>query len=228
MGQTQVHRILNQVGALAFPGVFDTLSAKIASRSGFPMAFVSGYSVAATAIGEPDMGLLTQTEITDRARRICMSVSIPDHRRCRHRLRQSAERPSHRPRIDRRRGRRLLPGRPALAEEVRAHAGQAGHRARGIHSRRSVPPSKPARTAISSSSPAPTPWPSPAWTRRSSASWRPARPVPTPASSRPRPRVERPASHRPPRADADGGQHDRGRQNAGPAAAANWPPWASS
>ena len=41
------------------------------------MAFVSGYSVAATAIGEPDMGLLTQTEMIDRARRICMSVKIP-------------------------------------------------------------------------------------------------------------------------------------------------------
>jgi methylisocitrate lyase len=41
------------------------------------MAFVSGYSVAATAIGEPDLGLLTQTEMIDRARRICMSVKIP-------------------------------------------------------------------------------------------------------------------------------------------------------
>lgn len=77
MGQTRVHRILNEVGALAFPGVFDTLSAKLAERAGFPMAFVSGYSVAATAIGEPDMGLLTQTEMIDRARRICMSVPIP-------------------------------------------------------------------------------------------------------------------------------------------------------
>ena len=47
------------------------------SAAGFPLAFVSGYSVAATAIGEPDMGLLTQTEMIDRARRICMSVQIP-------------------------------------------------------------------------------------------------------------------------------------------------------
>jgi 2-methylisocitrate lyase-like PEP mutase family enzyme len=70
MGQTRVHRILDQVGALAFPGVFDTLSAKLAERAGFPMAFVSGYSVAATAIGEPDLGLLTQTEMIDRARRV--------------------------------------------------------------------------------------------------------------------------------------------------------------
>jgi methylisocitrate lyase len=77
MPKTRVHRILDQAGTLAFAGVFDTLSAKLAQQVGFPMAFVSGYSVAATAIGEPDMGLLTQTEITDRARRICMSVSIP-------------------------------------------------------------------------------------------------------------------------------------------------------
>jgi 2-methylisocitrate lyase-like PEP mutase family enzyme len=77
MGDTRVHRILDEVGALAFPGVFDALSAKVAQRAGFPLAFVSGYSVAATAIGEPDMGLLTQTEMIDRARRICMSVTIP-------------------------------------------------------------------------------------------------------------------------------------------------------
>ena len=77
MTATRVHRILDEAGALAFPGVYDTLSAKIAQRVGFPLAFVSGYSVAATAIGEPDMGLLTQTEMIDRARRICMSVSIP-------------------------------------------------------------------------------------------------------------------------------------------------------
>jgi methylisocitrate lyase len=41
------------------------------------MAFISGYSVAATAIGEPDLGLLTQTEIVDQARRVCRSVEIP-------------------------------------------------------------------------------------------------------------------------------------------------------
>ena len=77
MGATRIHRILNEVGAIAFPGVFDTLSAKLAQRAGFPMAFVSGYSVAATTIGEPDLGLLTQTEMIDRARRICLSVPLP-------------------------------------------------------------------------------------------------------------------------------------------------------
>ncbi len=77
MGGTRIHRILDEVGAIAFPGAYDALSAKLVERAGFPMGFVSGYSVAATAIGEPDLGLLTQTEIVERARRICGSVAIP-------------------------------------------------------------------------------------------------------------------------------------------------------
>jgi 2-methylisocitrate lyase-like PEP mutase family enzyme len=74
---TRVAEILKKNGSVVFPGVYDTLSARIVERVGFPMSFISGYSVAATAIGEPDMGLLTQTEIVERARRICGSVTIP-------------------------------------------------------------------------------------------------------------------------------------------------------
>ncbi|MCI0332643.1 MAG: oxaloacetate decarboxylase [Planctomycetes bacterium] len=77
MPRTRVHEILDRHGSIVFPGVYDTLSAKLAARAGFPMAFISGYSVAATAIGEPDLGLLTQTEIVDRARQVCRSVEIP-------------------------------------------------------------------------------------------------------------------------------------------------------
>ena len=74
---TRVGAILQREGSIVFPGVYDTLSAKIVERAGFPMSFISGYSVAATAIGEPDLGLLTQTEIVDQARRVCGSVKIP-------------------------------------------------------------------------------------------------------------------------------------------------------
>jgi 2-methylisocitrate lyase-like PEP mutase family enzyme len=77
MNKTRIQRILDEAGAIAFPGIFDTLSAKLAEQVGFPVGFVSGYSVAATAIGEPDLGLLTQTEMIERARYICASVSIP-------------------------------------------------------------------------------------------------------------------------------------------------------
>lgn len=77
MARTRVESILDEQKSIVFPGVYDTLSAKLAARAGFPMAFISGYSVAATAIGEPDLGLLTQTEIVEQARRVCGSVSIP-------------------------------------------------------------------------------------------------------------------------------------------------------
>ncbi len=73
----RVQRILGDRGSLVFPGVYDTLSAKVAERAGFPLAFISGYAVSATFIGQPDLGLLTQTEIVERARQICGAVTIP-------------------------------------------------------------------------------------------------------------------------------------------------------
>ena len=77
MAILRVQKILEEIGSLAFPGVYDTLSAKLAEQAGFPMVFISGYSVSATCIGEPHLGLLTQTEIVERARRVCGSVNIP-------------------------------------------------------------------------------------------------------------------------------------------------------
>ena len=77
MPTTRVGAILERQGSVVFPGVYDTLSAKLVERAGFAMSFISGYSVAATSIGEPDLGLLTQTEIVERARRVCGSVRIP-------------------------------------------------------------------------------------------------------------------------------------------------------
>ncbi len=77
MNHSRIHQIIEQAGTVALPGVYDTLSGKICQRAGFPMTFVSGYAVSATAIGQPDVGLLTQTEITDRARRICLALDIP-------------------------------------------------------------------------------------------------------------------------------------------------------
>jgi len=77
MAANRIQKVLDAVSALTFPGIYDTLSAKIAEQVGFPMGFISGYSLAAATIGEPDFGLLTQTEVVERARAICASVSIP-------------------------------------------------------------------------------------------------------------------------------------------------------
>jgi len=55
---------------MVMAGAYDVLSAKIAERAGFPAVVLTGYGVAASYLGEPDFGLLTQTEILDTARRV--------------------------------------------------------------------------------------------------------------------------------------------------------------
>lgn len=72
-----VRSVLAQGGQLIMPGVYDALSAKIAARAGFEVIFITGYSVSATLLGEPDFGLLTQTEVVGAAQRICSVVNTP-------------------------------------------------------------------------------------------------------------------------------------------------------
>jgi 2,3-dimethylmalate lyase len=72
-----VRRHLSEKGQLVMPGVFDALSAKIASRAGFEVIFITGYSLSATLLGEPDFGLLTQTEVVNAAERICSVTDTP-------------------------------------------------------------------------------------------------------------------------------------------------------
>jgi 2,3-dimethylmalate lyase len=72
-----VRRHLSEKGQLVMPGVFDALSAKIASRAGFEVIFITGYSLSATLLGEPDFGLLTQTEVVSAAERICSVTDTP-------------------------------------------------------------------------------------------------------------------------------------------------------
>ncbi|MER6738766.1 isocitrate lyase/PEP mutase family protein [Streptomyces puniciscabiei] len=50
------------------PGVFDGLSASLVARTGFAAAYFTGAGVAVAGFGLPDIGLLTQAEMTDRAR----------------------------------------------------------------------------------------------------------------------------------------------------------------
>jgi 2,3-dimethylmalate lyase len=74
---TLVRRHLSEKGQLVMPGVFDALSAKIAARAGFEVIFITGYSLSATLLGEPDFGLLTQTEVVNAAQRVCSVVDTP-------------------------------------------------------------------------------------------------------------------------------------------------------
>jgi 2-methylisocitrate lyase-like PEP mutase family enzyme len=59
------------------PGVYDALTARIAARVGFDIVFISGYSVSAARLGEPDFGFLTQSEMADAARTVCRVSEAP-------------------------------------------------------------------------------------------------------------------------------------------------------
>jgi 2-methylisocitrate lyase-like PEP mutase family enzyme len=50
------------------PGVFDGISAHLVARLGFPAGYLTGAGVAASGFGLPDIGLVTQTEMAERAR----------------------------------------------------------------------------------------------------------------------------------------------------------------
>jgi methylisocitrate lyase len=73
----KVHPLIEQGDVFLVAGVYDALSAKLAERAGFHAVVVTGYGVSASLLGEPDFGLMTQTELIDAARRICNAVSIP-------------------------------------------------------------------------------------------------------------------------------------------------------
>ena len=62
---------------IVMPGVYDALTARIAARVGFDIVFISGYSVSAARLGEPDFGFLTQTEMADTARAVCRVSRAP-------------------------------------------------------------------------------------------------------------------------------------------------------
>lgn len=60
--------------SVLLPGLWDPLSALVARRAGFRAGFLSGYCLSGTLLGQPDVGLLTQTEVADAARRVCSRV----------------------------------------------------------------------------------------------------------------------------------------------------------
>jgi 2-methylisocitrate lyase-like PEP mutase family enzyme len=62
---------------LVMGGVYDGLTTRLADQAGFEVLFMGGFSVAATMLGEPDFGYLTQTEMADAARRVCRLTTRP-------------------------------------------------------------------------------------------------------------------------------------------------------
>lgn len=72
-----IRKLLADGVTVNMPGVYDALTTRLAARAGFEVLFVSGYSVSASRLGDPDFGYLTQSEIADTARSICSNTGLP-------------------------------------------------------------------------------------------------------------------------------------------------------
>jgi 2-methylisocitrate lyase-like PEP mutase family enzyme len=61
---------------LVAPGCFDGLSARLVEEAGFEAAYLSGGAVA-RSMGIPDIGLVTMSEVIERAAQVVAAVKIP-------------------------------------------------------------------------------------------------------------------------------------------------------
>lgn len=72
----RLRQVLASDKLLVMPCCYDGLSARLVERAGFPVTFMSGYSVAGS-FGLPDTGLLTAGELRDALARITAATSLP-------------------------------------------------------------------------------------------------------------------------------------------------------
>jgi len=52
---------------LVAPGAYDALSARLIAQAGFSAVYMTGFGTAASVLGQPDVGLLTMSEMVSRA-----------------------------------------------------------------------------------------------------------------------------------------------------------------
>jgi 2-methylisocitrate lyase-like PEP mutase family enzyme len=76
MGRAQLDPVLQRSGSVIVPGVFDALSARLAVQAGAQAIYMSGFAVAGTAFGIPDIGLVSAAEMVERVR-VLAAISSP-------------------------------------------------------------------------------------------------------------------------------------------------------
>ena len=59
------------------PGAYDAWSARLAEKAGFKCVYMTGYGVAASVLGRPDIGLASVTEMATAAKNMNLATGIP-------------------------------------------------------------------------------------------------------------------------------------------------------
>ncbi len=74
---TKLRNLIKNNSFLPIPSCFDALSAKLIEQTGFDAMFMSGFAASASRIGEPDLGVMTFTEVLDQLNNITDATSLP-------------------------------------------------------------------------------------------------------------------------------------------------------
>lgn len=64
---TRLRELLASPDMIIAPGAYDALSARLIARAGFSAVYMTGFGTAASVLGQPDVGLLTMSEMVSRA-----------------------------------------------------------------------------------------------------------------------------------------------------------------
>jgi 2-methylisocitrate lyase-like PEP mutase family enzyme len=76
-GARRLRELLVREELIIAPGVYDGISAALVGKLGFPAAYLTGAGVSAAGYGLPDVGLLTLTEMAERARVLAGLLDVP-------------------------------------------------------------------------------------------------------------------------------------------------------
>src|SRR5690348_12868493 len=64
---SRLRELLAGPGVVVAPGAYDGLSARLIVQAGFSVVYMTGFGTAASVLGQPDVGLLTMSEMVSRA-----------------------------------------------------------------------------------------------------------------------------------------------------------------
>src|SRR5690606_12560845 len=73
----ELRRLLAGGQQIVAPGVFEMFSARIADRMGFAALYMTGYGISASHLGVADAGLVTYSDMVERARTIASGTTTP-------------------------------------------------------------------------------------------------------------------------------------------------------
>jgi methylisocitrate lyase len=74
---SRLKNLIHASEIVVMPGIYDSLSAKLADQAGFDALTIGGYPVSASALGQPDVGYLTMTEMLYTLKKACDASSKP-------------------------------------------------------------------------------------------------------------------------------------------------------